>query len=152
VIADLAYIKGKFDLPQSLDFNTFNRQSPRTLNEWGLYLFKAVNGEEFLNKHKERLFNKLDRLQPKTALDVEGRSLDILIGLREEDIFNPLKDYVYLASPREIEVNGQVRKQEITIFDVCCALSVPLRDMYLKEHPELNPELNLNQPYASIKR
>ena len=48
-------------------------------------------------------------------------------------IFNPIKTFIYNYP----EVKTQNGKIELDLGDACIILSFPLRDMYLKEHPEL---------------
>lgn len=46
--------------------------------------------------------------------------------------------YVYNAPSITVKgVNGEEVSHDLTLQDVCFALSIPLRDMYLKEHPEI---------------
>lgn len=35
------------------------------------------------------------------------------------------------------DANGQEKPYDLAITDVCFVLSLPLRDMYLKEHPQI---------------
>lgn len=114
------------------------KKSPRVLNELGQSIFKQVDGEELLNDNKEFFFKNIDRMNPKTALDVENAANYACIGYTDNDIFNGIKMYVYNAP--SIIVEGQDGKKEtydLTLGDICYALSIPLRDMYLKEHPEI---------------
>ena len=106
------------------------KNSPRKLTELGLRVFKDVNGEKFLKDNKESLFGYIDEHKPLTRLDVEELSQQALFRLTSKPVFNYIKDYIYEA-PAYKNLDGEM--SELTIGDVCFVLSIPLRDMYLKE-------------------
>ena len=68
-----------------------DKHSPRTLNSNGVTLLEAVKGYEFLNDHKSYLIDEMEKLSPKTALDVENLALNVLRINLNKDIFVPLK-------------------------------------------------------------
>lgn len=104
--------------------------SPRSLNELGKKVFEDINGQEFLDENKDILFTFIDNESPKTRLDVESYSMQALMKLTGDSVFNRLKDYVYEAPAMELP-DG--KKYELAIGDICFILSLPLRDMYIKE-------------------
>lgn len=110
------------------------KSSPRKLNELGLKLFKAIYGDDFLKKNKDALFQFMDNTRPLVALDVEQAALSACTSLVNTPVFNDMKNYVYNAPSIDLP-DGQ--KYDVTITDVCFVLSIPLRDMYLEEHPRL---------------
>jgi len=78
---------------------------------------------------------------PKTALDVENMSLAVLRVNSDKDLFTRLKNWVYNAPAREIvKEDGDKISKEITFDDVLFVISLPLRDRYLAEHPEISLE------------
>lgn len=114
------------------------KKSPRKLNELGLKIFNQINGPQFLKDNKEFLFNKIDSMKPKTALDVEDAAKFACIGYTNNDIFNNIKLFVYNAPAIQIkDGEGKEKDYELTLSDVCYTLSIPLRDMYLEAHPEI---------------
>ena len=114
------------------------KKSPRKLNETGEWVFKQVGGEKFLTDNKDFFFRKIDSMKPKTAFDVEQAANFACAGYTDNDIFNDIKLYVYNAPAIKIkDSDGKERDYEVTLGDVCYALSLPLRDMYLEEHPEI---------------
>lgn len=114
------------------------KKSPYVLNETGQWVFNQVNGTQFLSNNKEFLFEKIDRMKPKTALDVENAARFACIGYTDNDIFNDIKLYVYNAPAIKIKnKEGKETTYDLSLDDVCYALSIPLRDMYLKEHPAI---------------
>lgn len=106
------------------------KKSPRKLTELGEKVYNEVDGEKFLNDNKAILFEYIDERKPLTRLDVEELAMQALIRQTSKPVFNYIKDYVYEA-PAYKDVKGQMA--EITIGDICYILSIPLRDMYLKE-------------------
>ena len=127
------FLQSKY--PKS-DVSFIVKRSPYMLNKNGLLIYEKIQGELFLQKNKELLFEKLDSLSPKTALDVESKSLDVLVGLLENDIFVDIKNFVYLSPAFEFDVDGEMKKYNLTIADVCAVLSISLRDMYLEKHSD----------------
>ncbi len=110
------------------------RRSPRTLNDLGARLFAEMNGEKFLQDNKDVLFAKIDERKPKAGLDVEIYASLALALCVHEDFFIPIKNYVYNRA--EIETEGGT-KIDMTLETACYILSMPLRDLYLQEHPEI---------------
>lgn len=114
------------------------KHSPRRLNKNGIKLYFDINGAEFIDKNSEYFFKEIDKLAPKTALDVENFALAVLRASSDLDIFIPLKSWVYNEPTREIENrNGEHVKTEVRMDDVFFILSLPLRDKYLEKHPEI---------------
>ena len=106
------------------------KNSPRKLTEFGQKVFNEVNGEEFLNANKEVLYKYIEEHKPLTRLDVEELAQRALFIQTNTPIFNHIKDYVYEA-PTYKDTNGD--NAELTVGDICFVLSIPLRDMYLKD-------------------
>lgn len=113
------------------------KESPRKLNDNGKLLFENCGGGEFLIQHKGELLDAIAAKEPKTALDVEEIANDVLIERLESDIFNDIKQWVYNSPYWTISVDGEDKKYAITMNDICFVLSLPLRDMYLEAHPDL---------------
>jgi hypothetical protein len=63
-------------------------------------------------------------------LDVEQAANAACLSLIPTPEFNKLKDFVYNAPSIEV-ADGE--KYDIALNDICFVLSLPLRDMYLKE-------------------
>lgn len=114
------------------------KQSPRRLNKNGQDLFAEIDGDKFLTNNFEFFSTKLDVLDPKTALDVENLALAVLRASSNLDIFIPIKNWVYHAPAREIiGADGVPVRKEVSLDDIMFILSIPLRDKYLKHHPEI---------------
>lgn len=106
------------------------KSSPRKLTALGMRIFDEVGGDAFLSENKDILFEYIDKEEPKTKLDVEMLAYRALMAVSSDDTFNKIKDYLYEAPAIDSD-NGS--KYELTISDVCLILSIPLRDMYIKE-------------------
>ena len=116
------------------------KKSPRKLNDAGERLFEDISGKEFLEANKEFLLNEIEQKLPKTALDVETTASEVLFENLQNDIFNRMKNWVYNSPMRTLTINGEEKDYAVTIGDVCFVLSIPLRDMYLQNHPEISVE------------
>lgn len=120
------------------------KKSPRRLNALGEKIFAQIDGKKFLNDNKEFFFSKIDERNPKTALDVEDAANIACSAFTDNDIFNYIKDFVYNAPSLSLsDENGESRKHDISLGDVCYILSLPLRDMYLEEKFKINPDTGM---------
>ncbi len=117
------------------------KNSPRQLNDIGKRVMGDMKGAEFLDEHKDFFFTLIDAYNPKTALDVENAAHAVCVSNTDNDMFNGLKLFVY-NSPSYLvkDASGHERPYDLSLSDVCFILSLPLRDMYLKEHPEILTE------------
>lgn len=91
-----------------------------------------------MEEHKYFLFNQIDAYAPKTALDVENAANAACVACVESDIFNRFKNFIYNSPSYMIkDTNGNEKSYDLSIPDICFVLSLPLRDMYLKDHPSI---------------
>ena len=110
----------------------------RRLNDIGEWVFNQVQGEKFLNNNKDFFFSKIDEMKPQTAYDVESSANYVCVVHTQNSIFNDIKMFVYNSPLVKIkDAEGIEHSRDLTLLDVCSVLSLPLRDMYLKEHPEV---------------
>lgn len=110
------------------------KHSPRVLNTLGLQIFNDMNGQSFLLKNKDKLFEEIDNRNPHAALDVETFAGVALAMSVNEEWFIPIKSFVYNCPTIKTEGGNEI---DITIETACYVMSLPLRDMYLEAHPEL---------------
>lgn len=132
---DLTQIKTILSLKyKSLSEILSQRHSPRTLSPLGEKIFNEMGGKTLLEQNKDVLFEKIDKYKPKAALDVENYAQIVCLLSANDDMFLPIKRYVYNCPMQKLE-NG--KEYEVTMEDACHVLSLPLRDMYLEKHPEM---------------
>lgn len=114
------------------------KMSPRKLNKNGEALYNDISGETFLSDNLHFFVSQIDNLAPKTALDVENFALSVLRASSSDDIFIPLKSWVYNEPTREIVGrNGEKSPTDVSMDDVLFVLSIPLRDKYLETHEDI---------------
>ena len=113
------------------------KHSPRRLNESGTKIYNDANGQAFLDANKDYLFAEIDRRKPLAKLDVEDASYAVLIDATRLEAFNPIKTFIYNAPYYDVVKDGETRQLDVSLVDMCFVLSIPLRDMYLAEHPEI---------------
>ena len=129
------FIKTKFPTSQTV---LSEKKSPAQLNEFGRKLFADMGGSDFLSKNGIYLLQKMEEKNPKTAFDVESTAHEVLILATNEERFNKIKNKVYNYPYMDIlKRDGEMVKYEVSLADVCFVLSLSLRDMYLKAHPEV---------------
>lgn len=61
---------------------------------------------------------------------MQNVALTVLLYYTSTDAFNHIKDIIYDLP----EFDTEKGKYELTLNDVCFVMSLPLRDMYIKEH------------------
>lgn len=117
------------------------KKSPRQLNDYGKLLLEDCNGNQFLEDNKDFLLAEIEKRQPKTALDVETLANEVLMLNLNLDIFNKLKNWVYNSPAIKLKnQEGEEVDHIVSMGDICIVLSLPLRDMYLETHPDLEKE------------
>lgn len=110
------------------------KPSPRTLSEIGNKIYEDMNGKAFLEKNKDMFFKVIDKSAPQTAYDVENLCYMACISNVGSKPFNEIKTFLY--NYPTIAIPGG-KDYEVTMDDACFVLSLPLRDMYLEAHPEI---------------
>lgn len=113
------------------------KESPRKLNAQGISLFNECAGQKFINDNKEQLLSAIESKNPRTALDVEQYANEVLVSRLNSEIFNELKQWVYNSPSIQVDVSGRKVEYALTMNDICFILSIPLRDLYLDYHPEI---------------
>lgn len=113
------------------------KHSPLKLNEAGEKLFADIKGSTFLEENKSFFVGCIDEKKPKTALDVEESALEVLYEHIDDDMFIGMKKWVYNSPSRKLMIDGAEKDYAITLNDICFVLSLPLRDIYLEQHQEL---------------
>ncbi len=114
------------------------KHSPRQLNQNGVELLKDSGADKFLDANMDFFIKKMEVIAPKTAYDVEDLASTVLLAESDDDIFIPLKSWVYNAPARQLKNDdGTTKMQDIELDDIIFVMSLPLRDRYLKLHPEI---------------
>ena len=110
------------------------KHSPRVLNEMGKKIYEDMKGKEFLEKNKALLYAVIDKEKPKTAYDVENLCYFACASNINNDAFNEIKSFLYNYPTIPLPDGKQY---EVTMDTACSVLSLPLRDMYLEDHPDI---------------
>lgn len=102
----------------------FVGKSPLGLTIYAETLLKDVDFQEFFKTIREELAKQLDLMQLKTRYDVvQAKSKELLQQVQNEALFIPLKTKAYDKGKN---------------YDhIMLAASIPLRDYYLEQHPEI---------------
>lgn len=113
--------------------------SPYQLTELGSILLEMSTGRACIDAHTERLIDKLENTNPKTAYDVEQNSLSVLSDLTSDEMFNSIKNFLYnspqimtITTP-EGDLTAGLSMQRILMM-----MSIYLRDKYFQKHTELD--------------
>jgi len=93
------------------------RKSPLALSERGVRFIKDSGGEKFVEDNFDELYEAVEKLEPKTAYDVQEDSKKVVESLREDERLNPLKEWLF--------------KDGSTLEDLFFVMSICLRDKVL---------------------
>jgi hypothetical protein len=105
-------------------------------------LLKETCAQKTIDENLNFFTSEIEKQTPKTAYDVEERSLNVLLENTGREIFNRIKNYVYF-NPEEMEFAGQ--KSKINFYVVLRVMSVYLRDKYFEKHPELIEDVEFEE-------
>ena len=103
------------------------KASPRKLSPIGELIYKEIDGDTFLNENEIRLFQYIDDMKPRVALDVEMYAFSACRSLSSLPVFDRLKDYIF----NRAAIDGENGKISLSIAIVCEVLAIPLRDRYM---------------------
>ncbi len=114
------------------------KHSPLQLNDFGNQLIEEIKGLNFINENKDFLISKIEKDNPRTALDVETSAFMACIACCSREEFDYIKDFIYNSPEYAVkDKDGRDMKYNLSLADICFVLSIPLRDMYLGLHPEI---------------
>ena len=114
-----------------------SRQSPVKLNPPGIALLEISGGKECIDENIDFFISNLKKTEPLTPYDVEQSSNDVIMSSTRLPLFNAIKNFLYF-SPDNIELSDAT--VEVSMFTVVYVMSIHLRDIYLKKHPEILPD------------
>ena len=103
------------------------KASPRKLSPIGEMIYKEIDGDTFRNENEIRLFQYIDDMKPRVALDVEMYAFSACRSLSGLPVFDRLKDYIF----NRADIDGENGKISLSIAIVCEVLAIPLRDRYM---------------------
>lgn len=103
------------------------KASSRKLSPIGEMIYKEIDGDTFLNENEIRLFQYIDDMKPRVALDVEMYAFSACRSLSSLPVFDRLKDYIF----NRADIDGENGKISLSIAIVCEVLAIPLRDRYM---------------------
>lgn len=129
------YLYAKY--PKAFEPYMMQKKSPSQLNEEGERIFEELGGASFLEANGPRLMDEMEQKKPQTPFDVELFARSVLFDSLSDPAFNDIKRWVYEAPMRKQTIDGVEKTYVVSIDDVVFVLSIPLRDLYLKYHPEL---------------
>lgn len=118
------------------DYNEFTQMnSPRQLNPKGRKLYEESGAEKFLDDKKELLLgmlsSEMDKLNVKTALDVEIIAQRVCLEASRNEDFKSIKDFIY--------THPVFDGANVSIDTIAMLMGLELRNEYLKSNPGIDP-------------
>lgn len=97
--------------------------SPLSLSIYTQQLFEDIQFYEVFDKIKDELVKELEKFNLRTKYDVQEMARHIFLNIRDNPLLDPLKIQVF--------------KKGKNMDEVLAGTFLPLRDYYLKKHPEI---------------
>lgn len=130
------YLKGK---DASMDISLFKAQSPIQLTDLGTKILYEIGGHKVIDDNLDIFISDMEKQDFKSGLDVQNYSSALILNSFSNEIFTPVKDYifknpVYKYNPGE----GKEAQIPLDLGTVNQVIGIYLRDKYFEKHPELN--------------
>lgn len=122
--------------------NISRKKSPLRLTPIGETIYRDSGAKAIVDEHIEELMSAIATHYPQTAFDVESSASKVAYEKLSAPYFKPIKDFLYLAPEPYYVCNPETGEEEpvtLNIITMSHIISLPLRDEYLKRHPELDP-------------
>ncbi len=103
--------------------------SPMALTELGKELLEKSEAEKMLNAQYKYFEEIIDRGNCKTAYDIQSSISSLIAEKENENFMTPIKNFAY----KNPHFNGN----RLNFSDIQRTMVVYLRDLYLKNHPEI---------------
>jgi len=107
-------------------------QSPTRLSVVGIKLLKESGGMKLIDENIDLFISSLKSTLPKTALDVENNSFEVLFKNSDTEMFREVKDFIYN--------NPVYEGTQINLTSIVKISSIYLRDKYFEKHPDILEE------------
>ena len=114
--------------------------SPTKITSLGHVVFKETKAKEVYDNNIEFFVEELKKFDPQTPYDVEDKALSVMFLTRSDDMFNPIKEYLYYAP--EIKTftdtdTSEIEEVKLSMSTILKIMSLALRDEYLKRNPSI---------------
>jgi hypothetical protein len=121
-----------------MDISLFVMKSPIELSDFGKSILRDIGGEKVIDDNYGIFLSEMEKQQFKTGLDAHSFSINMIMNMFSNDIFIPLKDYVF-NNPHYKYKNKEGKEMEyhLDINDVYTILGIYLRDKFFESHPDL---------------
>lgn len=122
--------------------------SPRRMTKAGLSLFEKSGAKKALDECAEVFIHQLEEQNPQTPLDVEDGAYIVLMRNLSNPVFNNVKNYIYYQPERITLKNdaGEDIQINISLIVIIRLMSIELRDLYLRAHPEIEINNESGEP------
>lgn len=116
------------------------KSSPLKMTPVGKILFRNSYGKQTIDNNIDFLLEELEKINPKTAYDVEEESLGFLLKNVGHEMFDEIKKFIYY-SPDTITIQDPETQEDnevkISLQYIVKLMSIYLRDIYLSKHPDI---------------
>ena len=123
-------------MDESLIDKLAQKHSPLRMTKAGEYLFEVSGAKKAIDEIADRLIREMEAMGLRTELDVEDKSLDMILKNNNDSVFDPVKKYVYY-SPDTIQVEKAMEPIKFNMLSIMKLMSIDLRERYLARHPEI---------------
>lgn len=119
---------------KQIDPDAIHARSPLELTESGAEILEKMGGKAYVDLNLAKLIDKIEKRNPKSALDVQDDCIILFWNQMDENEMVPIKNFVY-QNPNCRTSNG--RTISLNLMTAICLMSVYLRNLFLERHPEI---------------
>ena len=123
-------------MDESLIDKLAQKHSPLRMTKAGEYLYEVSGAKKAIDEIADRLIREMEAMGLRTELDVEDKSLDMILKNNNDSVFDPVKKYVYYSTDT-IQVEKAMEPIKFNMLSIMKLMSIDLRDRYLARHPEI---------------
>lgn len=106
-----------------IDTKMKKRKSPVSLTPYAIEVLKDIEFDQIFDLIKKELCKRLDNYGLRTKYDVQEMANFLMRRIKEDKICDPLKQAAF--------------NKGYNLDEILSAASIPLRDYYLEQHPEI---------------
>lgn len=124
---------------QAIDY-LLRKCSPYKITYLGDALLDRSGGRKCIDENIDFFVERIEKMNPLVALDVEQYSLSVLNSNLKLELFNDVKDFIYNAPDpiNLIDQDGNTKELSIRMEDVLMVMSIYLRDKFFEKHSEID--------------
>lgn len=115
------------------------KNSPLKMTPIGEIIYEKIKAKKTIENNIDFFISELEQLSPKTAYDVETKTVTLLYGLINKKAFDELKNFLYV-SPEVITIKDTEDNDvnvRISMSMAITLMGIKISEEYLKRNPKI---------------